>query len=145
MGAPLSLDLRQRIVAAVEGGLSRRAAAKRFAVSESCAVKLIQRWTRTGNVAPATPSRRKPYALARHEKLVRDLMAAQPDMTLDELHATLAAVGIAVGRTSVHRYLEALDLTFKKRPSTPPSKAGRMSPRRGRPGTRARARSSLRI
>jgi putative transposase len=139
------LDLRERIVAAVEGGLSRRAAAKRFAVSESCAVKLIQRWTRTGSVAPATPWRRKPYALANHEKLVRDLMVAQPDMTLDELRAALAAAGIVVGRTSVHRYLEALDLTFKKRPSTPPSKAGRTSLRRGKPGTRARASSSLRI
>jgi transposase len=54
MARPLSLDLRKRIVRAVEGGLSRRAAAARFAVSESCAIKLVQRWKRTGSVAPAT-------------------------------------------------------------------------------------------
>jgi transposase len=145
MGRPLSLDLRNRIVAAVEGGLSRRAAAKRFAISDSCSVKLIQHWTRTGSVAPATPSRRKPYALAEHEKLVRDLVAGQPDMTLDELHERLTAAGIKVGRSSVHRYLEALELTLKKRHSMPPSKPDRTSPRRGKPGARAKRSSSLRI
>ena len=41
MAAPLSLDIRERIVAAVEGGPSRRSAASRFAVSESCAIKLV--------------------------------------------------------------------------------------------------------
>ena len=144
MGAPLSLDLRKRIVAAVEGGLSRRAAAARFAISESCAVKLMQRWMQTGSVAPARPLRRKPYALAQHDKLVRDLVAGQPDMTLDELHAQLAAAGIVVGRTSVHRYLEALELTFKKRRCAPPSRPGRMSPRRVKPGARTKPSSSLR-
>ena len=144
MGRPLSLDLRKRIVTAVEGGLSRRAAATRFAVSESCAVKLLQHWTRTGSVVPATPWRRKPYALAKHEKLVRDLVAAQPDMTLDELHAELAAEGVVVGRTSVHRYLEALGLTLKKRRSVPPSKSGPMLPRRGKLGARAKRSSKLR-
>src|SRR6266446_5159026 len=137
MGAPLSLDLRKRIVAAFDGGLSRRGAAKRFAVSESCAIKLVQRWTQTGSVTPATPVRRKPYALAKHEQLVRDLVAGQPDMTLDELHDRLAAAGIKVGRSSVHRYLEALELTRKKKRSVPPSRAGRTSPQRGRPGARA--------
>ena len=41
MPAPLSLDIRKRIVAAVEGGTSCRAAAARFAVSESAAIKLL--------------------------------------------------------------------------------------------------------
>jgi transposase len=138
MGAPLSLDLRKRIVRAVEGGLSRRAAAARFAVSESCAVKLLQHWTRTGSVAPATPWRRKPYALAKHENLVRDLVAARPDMTLDELRAQLVAAGVVVGRTSVHRYLEALGLTLKKRHSAPLNKSDRMLLRRDKPGARTK-------
>ena len=71
-----SLDLRQRIVGAVEDGLSRRAAATRFAVSQSCAIKLLQRWKDTGSVAPAVPSAKKAFALAPHEKLVRSLIAA---------------------------------------------------------------------
>ena len=52
MARPLSLDLRERIVAAVEGGLSRRSAASRFAVTENCAIKLVRRWQHTGSVEP---------------------------------------------------------------------------------------------
>ena len=56
MARPHSLDLRRRIVAAVGKGLSRRAAAQRFAVSQSSAIKLVQRWERTGSVAPTEPA-----------------------------------------------------------------------------------------
>src|SRR4051812_49633711 len=53
MTAPLSQDLRERIVRAVEGGSSIRQAARRFAVSASAAIKLMQRVRRTGSTAPA--------------------------------------------------------------------------------------------
>jgi len=138
MARPLSLDLRERIVDAVESGLSRRAAAERFRVSESCAIKLLQRWQRTGSAAPAPMGGSKGFVLEPYEALVRELIASQPDMTLDELRARLAARSITVGRTSIHRFLKALGLTLKKRPSMPPSKAGRTSPRRGRPGARSK-------
>jgi transposase len=78
MGRAYSEDLRRRIVAAVEGGLSCSAAARQFAVSVSCAIKPLQRWRRTGSVAP-DPRGRKPYALADHDGLVRELVAARPD------------------------------------------------------------------
>jgi transposase len=138
MARPLSLDLRERIVDAVESGLSRRAAAERFRVSDSCAIKLLQRWQRTGSLAPAAMGGSKGFVLEPHEALVRELIAGQPDMTLDELRARLAAASVAVGRTSIHRFLKALGLTLKKRPSTPPNKPGRTSPRGGRPGARSR-------
>ena len=138
MGRPLSLDLRKRIVAAIEGGLSRRAAAARFAVSESCAVKLMQLWQRTGRVEPGAMGGHKPFALARHEKLVRELVTAGPDQTLDELHGQLVTRGVAVSRTSVHRYLQALGLTLKKRHSMPASRIVPTLPPRAQPGARAR-------
>ena len=53
MTAPLSQDLRQRIVRAVEEGSSIRQAARRFAVSPSAAIKLMQRVRETGSTAPA--------------------------------------------------------------------------------------------
>ena len=56
------------------------------------------------------------------------------DLTLDELWDRLAAEGITVGRTSVHRYLEALGLTRKKRRSTHRSRSAPTSPRPGRRG-----------
>ena len=96
MGRALSLDLRQRIVVAVENGLSRRAAAKRFAVSESCAIKLIRHWKRTGSVVPLKGAK-KPFVLAPHGTLVRRLISSHPDHTLDELRDRLVAEGITVG------------------------------------------------
>lgn len=134
MARPLSLDLRERIVRAVEGGLSRRAAAERFQISVSCAIKLVQRWKETGSAAPAAMGGHKAYALAQHEELVRKLYEAQPDMTLDELHERLKAARVSVGWTSIHRFLKALGLTRKKRHSMPQNRAGRMSRRHARPG-----------
>ena len=138
MGRALSLDLRKRIVVAVENGLSRRAAAKRFAVSESCAIKLMRHWYRTGSVVPSKGAR-KSFVLAPHGALVRRLVSSHPDHTLDELRDRLVAEGITVGRTSLHRYLEALGLTRKKRRSMLPSRTGRMLPRPARSGGRLSA------
>ena len=132
MARPLSLDLRERIVRAVEGGLSRRAAAERFEVSESCAIKLLQRWERTGSVAPAAMGGTKPFALQEHEAFVREIVGAQPDITLEELKSRLAAAAIPVGRSSIYRFLKALDLTRKKRPCTPPSRTALTLPKHGR-------------
>lgn len=134
MAGPLSKDLRERIVAAVEAGASRREAAERFSVSASCAVKLVQRWRRTGSVAPGQMGGQKRHALAEHGDEVRALVAGQPDATLEELRAGLAARGLRVGRTSVHRFLRAIGLTRKKSRSTPPSRPGRTSPLRAPTG-----------
>jgi len=135
MAKPYSLDLRERIVRAVEAGSSRRGAAEQFAVSESCAIKLVQRWRRTGSVEPGR-GRKKPFALAGHEACVRGLLAAQPDATLEELKAQLAGQGIVVGRSSVDRFLKALGMTRKK--DTPRRRAG-SSRRRRSPGRVAEA------
>jgi transposase len=51
MGAPYSLDLRERVVAAVAAGVSRRAAAVRFDVSISTAIRWTRRMTETGSPA----------------------------------------------------------------------------------------------
>lgn len=133
MGRPYSEDLRSRIVAAVEAGMSRNGAARQFAVSVSCVVKLMQRFRRTGTVAPAARGK-KPYALAEHEALVRALVAGRPDMTLDELQQELGERGIRVGRSSVNRFLLACGLTLKKSRFMPPSSNGRMSRPRARLG-----------
>jgi transposase len=125
MGRPYSEDLRSRIVATVEAGATRTAAAEQFAVSVSCAIKLVQRFRQTGSVAPA-PRGRKPFALAEHEDVVRELVAERPDMTLDELTDELEDRGIRVGRSSVNRFLKTCGLTLKKSRCMPPSSNGRM-------------------
>jgi putative transposase len=137
MGRPYSEDLRTRIVAAVEAGASCCAAARQFGVSASCAIKLVQRWRRTGSVAPS-PRGKKPYALADHEGLIRELVASHPDMTIDELHEELGRRGIHVGRSSIGRFLLACGLTLKKSLFMPPSSSGRTLQLRGRSGVLAK-------
>jgi len=134
MPRALSLDLRERVVRAVEGGSSRRAVAQQFAVSVSFVIKLMQRWCAQGSVVPSAIGGQKKYALEAHEALVRRLVGEQPDVTLEELCHRLGERGITVGRSSVDRFLQAIGLTRKKRHSTLPSRSARTSPRRGRPG-----------
>ena len=65
--------------------------------------------------------------LSEHRARVLQLIAQQPDLTLQEIRSALAvSCGITVGLSTVHRYLGAQNLTLKKRPSTRPSRTVRM-------------------
>src|SRR3546814_16842469 len=56
MASSYSQDLRDRVIDAVEvEGMSRRAAARRFGVSEASAIKWVQRYRRTGSRRPVGP------------------------------------------------------------------------------------------
>jgi len=134
MPQPLSLDLRKRLVEAVEAGATCHAAAGRFAVSVSCVIKLLQRWRKKGTLEPKQIGGYRQLALAPHEALVQALVKEQPDLTLPELCAGLAREGVRVGRSSVWRFLEARAITLKKSRSTPPSRTGRTSRQRAKRG-----------
>ena len=116
MTRPYSLDLRERMVRAVEAGASRRATAAKFDVSPSCVVKLLQRWRQKGTLAPdrlRRPARpRSPTTPSGSTRL----LAATPDLTIAELKIRLAADGIAVSPSAISRFLTACGLTRKKRP-----------------------------
>lgn len=114
MAKPYSQDLRDRMVEAVVSGQSRHEVARRFAVSPSCVIKLMQRFEDSGDSRPGNFGGHKPYALAEHEDKVRALLAAQPDLTITELWNRLTAQGIEVGRSAVDRFLRHLKLTYKK-------------------------------
>jgi transposase len=117
MPAPMSLDLRRRIVAAVERGSSIRAAARRFAVSPSAAIKLMQRVRSTGSAAPARYGGHRRPLLGPHEAELRGLVEATPDITLAELRAELQRrVGVVAGLSTLHNMLRRLGLRHKKSP-----------------------------
>ena len=82
MPAPLSMDLRERIVRSVEGGSSIREAARRFEVSASVAIKLMRRVRETGSATPAQVGGHRPAALAGHEQDLLEVIEARPDITL---------------------------------------------------------------
>ena len=115
MAAPLSQDLRKRLVRAVEEGSSARAAAARFAVSASAAIKLVRRVRETGSTAPAKIGGYRKPLLDGHEGALRELTTAEPGVTLAELRAALLERGIQPGSlTTIWSTLRRLALTHKK-------------------------------
>jgi transposase len=99
-------------------------------------IKLMQRWRRRGTLAADRIGGGKRSKLAAHTERVHALLAAEPDLTIAELRARLAADGIEVSPSAISRFLVACGLTRKKRPSTPPSRIAPTSPPPATPGAR---------
>src|SRR5512134_45739 len=117
MPAPISLDLRLRIVRAVERGSSIREAARRFAVSPSAAIKLMQRVQATGSAAPDRYGGHRRPVLEPHETELRRLVEAMPDLTLAELQTELERrCGVRAGLSTIHNALRRIGLRHKKSP-----------------------------
>src|SRR3954463_16197058 len=102
MTAPLSQDLRERIVRVVEGGSPIRQAARRFAVSASAAIKLMQRVRQTGSTAPAKGGGYRRPLLEKHADELQGIVSGQAGITLREIKAALAAPRIVVQGLSTH-------------------------------------------
>ncbi len=116
MPAPLSQDLRDRIVRAVECGASARQAAARFEVSPSAAIKLVRQVRETGSAAPARFGGLRRPILDAHAALVQSILDAKADITLVEIQAELRRHGVVVGAAStIHRWLRSRNLRHKKR------------------------------
>ena len=96
MGRALSRDLRDRVVAAVEGGLSSRAAAERFGVSAASAIRWRQLMVQHGTPA-AKPQGgdRRTAKIEDHAVLIHAAIERQDDITLEELRMMLAGHGIS--------------------------------------------------
>ena len=114
MGYGHSMDLRQRIIGAVQAGASARQAARRFQVSPASAIKLVARWRRTGSYAPGQVGGQKKRRLADHQDWLREVIARTPDITLAELQTQLAAQRVAISQTTIHTTLRALGCRYKK-------------------------------
>ena len=116
MTKPLSNDLRARLISAVDAGQSRRAAAVRFGVAASTAVKWVERWRREGRMeAKAYGGDRHSHRMEAHAEEVLALIAETPDITLSELSGHLEqAHGLWVALSTVWRLLDRHGMTFKK-------------------------------
>jgi len=133
-----SLDLRRRVLAAVDAGQLRRPqVAALFAVSTSWIRRLVQRRRATGSIAPR-PQRHGPLpALTeRQRQRLADLVHRRPDATLAELRQRLAA---GVGTTTIWRAVAQLGLTLQKRR---PGPASRTAPTSATDGSNSRRTSS---
>jgi putative transposase len=116
MGKPYSMDLRERVVRAVEvEGLSRRQAAARFGVSYSAAIDWVRRHRETGSVAPGKMGGHKPKAISgEHREWLLGRCRERP-FTLRGLVAELAERGLRVDYRSVWEFVHAEKLSYKKR------------------------------
>src|SRR3954453_5628874 len=125
MTAPLSQDLRGRIVRCVAAGTSARAAAQRFEVSASAAIKLVQRVRETGSTAPAKIGGYRRPILEPHSDTLREIAKSKPGITLKEMREALRERGISVSLCGPRGC-----------PSQPPGRASTQAPApaRCRPG-----------
>jgi transposase len=133
----LSLDLRERILAAYdEGEGTRDDIAKRFRVSLGMVKKLLQQRRAIGHLAPLHQrAGRKPTILPAHQQQIRQLLGAKVDLTLRELRA---ALDLECSIQALHVVLEKMGLTYKKRRSAPANKTVPTLPGRGKRGDVAR-------
>lgn len=127
MGKPYSVDLRERVVAAIEAGTSTGEAAKRFCVSKAAAGAWARLKRATGQVVPAPQGKPKGSVLDAHADFILGVLAAEPDTTLEELAERLAEErGVKVVHTAVWKFLDRRDMTHKKRPRMRASSSGPM-------------------
>ena len=128
MAKALSIDLRERVLAAVDGGLSCRQAADRFGVSASSAIRWYDRRRREGQFGPkALGGDRRSGRIEAHAELILSLVEEKPDITLAELQAGLAEKGIRAGLSTLWRFFKRRGITRKKRLRMPPSRPGPIS------------------
>lgn len=121
MKRPISLDLRQRILASYdqhEG--TREEIALRYRVSLGMVKKLLQQRRHTGDIAcryhRCGP---KPKIVAVHRQKLRQWLRRKPDLTLEELRQ---AAQLDCTIQAIHYVLAEMGLTYKKRRSGPVSK-----------------------
>jgi transposase len=125
MGRPYSQDLRERVVQAA-AVTSRRQAATRFGVGIATSIRWMAALTATGTVAARPQGRARRSKLDPHEAFLRALIAEKDDITLEEMRARLRDEhALTVGVGTLWSFLDARDLTYKKRQLTPPSRSAR--------------------
>ena len=123
MARALSVDHRERVVAAIAGGLSRRQAAARFGVSAASAIRWQQLAAQHGTPQPQQQGGdRRSARIEAYAALILGAYEATPDITLAELQALLAEHDIEVAIGTIWRFFKRRGITRKKRRRMRPSR-----------------------
>jgi transposase len=127
MAGAYSQDLRDRVInAVVVEGMSRRAAAARFGVSGSSAIKWVERVERSGSRTAAKMGGYKRVRLEPHRAFLEGLWAEKSDITLQALcDRLLSERGVKADTSLMSRFLRRLGVTLKKRRSLRASRTAR--------------------
>jgi transposase len=111
-----SEDMRARVIAEVESGASRRAAAEEFVVSASTAIIWVKCFRETGRCT-AKPRGGSVSPLEKHADFLLGLIARRPDLTLDEAVLTMHRHKIPGSRSAMWRFFKHHNVSFKKKPA----------------------------
>ena len=116
MSQTLSQDLRSRVISAVDGGMSRNAAARRFGVGISTAIRWVREWHTTGSrTARPKGGDLRSHRVEAFRELLLSAIETQKDITLVELAAMLERDYSAVfAPSTIWRFLDRHGMTFKK-------------------------------
>lgn len=117
MSRPYSIDLRERAVALVLSGQSRRSVARLLDLGEATVIRWLQRHRLTGACTAHPMGGRRPVVLLSERDWLLARIAAAPDLTIRALRAELAARGVRVSKDAIWRFLRSERLTFKKKPA----------------------------
>jgi transposase len=123
MTKALSVDLRRRVIGAIEEGASCRQAAARFGVSASSAIRWHALAKLVGNASPKQQGGdRRSARIEAHAVAILGALERKSDITLADLRAELAERGIAVSVAGLWRFFKRRRITLKKRPGMRPSR-----------------------
>ncbi|GJE44321.1 IS630 family transposase ISMdi1 [Methylobacterium soli] len=126
MSSALSVDLRQRVVYAVEAGASRDQAAERFGVSLASASRWCGQFARERHVAPKPMGGdQRSHRIEAHAGLILSLYDAQPGIHLHELRTALAERGVCVAQSSLSHFFKRHGISRRKARVTQPSRSAR--------------------
>jgi transposase len=126
---PYTTEFRAEVLAAYDANEGTRAIAVRFKVSDSWIRRIVQQRRETGQLGPRPVPPQKPKWLGWADWLVAKI-TARPDIYLRELQAELKAErGEVVTLSTISNVCRALELTRKKRPSSPANKIAKTSPK----------------
>lgn len=116
MAKSISEDLRSRVIAAVDGGLSRRAAAQRFGVAAASAVRWVREWRESGATrAKPQGGDKRSQRIEAYREVILGAIDRQVDLTLVELTELLRSEhNVTFAPSTIWRFLDRHAMTVKK-------------------------------
>jgi transposase len=112
------MDLRGRVLDAVEAGSSARQAAARFGIGVATSIRWVRRWRETGERTARKQGHPAGSKLDAHEAYLLGLIEQTVDITLKEMRQRLAdECGVRAGYGTLWRFFDRRGITVKKRPA----------------------------
>ena len=129
-----SLDLRQRIVDALQSGQTRTKVAERFGVSLATVDRFSKKWREQKHLLPRPIPGRPRAILGTEQEVLQTLVTTQKDVTLESLSQTLKEqTGKKVSLSALQRNLVWLGYSYKKSPASLPNATRRSAPTSWKP------------